>query len=89
MVIAIQGSLWVVFQPLLAAPLSARVSLPFHIHAEENFGKKKVQFGSTRVRARKVNAQSFNQFMFRDNFYKYRIILSLTTLNYIIKIMHN
>jgi len=40
MVIAIQGSLWTIFQPLLVIPLSTRVSLPFHIHAKKNFGKK-------------------------------------------------
>jgi len=36
-----------------------------------------------------VNAQPFNPFMFRDNSYKYRIILSLPTFNYIVKIMQN
>jgi len=46
--IVIQSHLWTVFQPLLATPWLARVSMPFHIHAKRNFGKKKVKFGSTK-----------------------------------------
>jgi len=30
------------FPTLLDAPKAARVSLPFHIHAKRNFGKKRV-----------------------------------------------
>jgi len=38
--IAIQSPLWLFSSPWLSL-LAARVSLPFHIHAKGNFGKKK------------------------------------------------
>ena len=38
--IAIQDSLVVLFPTHLATPLTTRVSLPLHIHAKNNFGKK-------------------------------------------------
>jgi len=42
MIIAIQGPLLSCFSAPLGCPLSALVSMPFHIHAKNNFGKKKV-----------------------------------------------
>jgi len=32
-----------------------------------------------------INVQPFHQFMFHDNFYKYKIKLSLIIINHIIK----
>jgi len=66
----------------------------FLIYAKKNFGKKKVYFMSTKIRTHNhANVKSihnqFNQFMFHDNSYKSRILLSLNTINYIIKNMHN
>jgi len=48
-VIAIQIPLWVVFQSLLAALWIARVSMPLHLHATRNFGKKETIYGSTKA----------------------------------------
>jgi len=39
--VVIQSSLVAAFPAPLGCPLSARVSLPFHIHAKTNFSKKK------------------------------------------------
>jgi len=40
--ITIQGPLWLFFLYSLSwLPISARVSLPFHIYAKTNFSKKK------------------------------------------------
>jgi len=37
------------FTAPLAAPLAARVILPFHLHAKRNFGKNKVKFVFSKV----------------------------------------
>jgi len=79
---------------ILATSLTARISLPFHIHAKKKNWKKETYFTSAKVQTHnhsncKVNAQPFNQFMFPDNSYNCSIILSLIIITYVIKRMHN
>jgi len=77
--ISIQDSLVVVFQPFWL-PLCQLEFLAFHIHAKKNFCKRKkklsLQLPSFELTTMQmsINAQPFNQFMFRDNFYNSRII---------------
>jgi len=43
------------FPALLVAPKAARVPMPFHIHAKENFGKKNFILGLPRFEPRREN----------------------------------
>jgi len=93
--IAIQDSLVVVFQPFWL-PLCQLEFMAFPIHAKKIFWQKKRKLSLRLPRFKlttmqmSVNAQSFNQFMFRDNSYNSRIILSLIMIkHFIIKIIIN
>jgi len=56
--------------------------------------KRKLNFDYTKIWTHnhanvQINAQSFNQFMFRDNSYNSMIMLSLIMIQHIIKIIIN
>ena len=84
--IAIQDSLVVVFPAILAAPQTARVSGPSHSCQKKFWQKESLihvyQCSNTQPCKCQVNPQPFNQFMFHDNSYKSRIILSLITIKH-------